>query len=97
MTTPLTNKDDPNIEFREYPSGARFIGPGDDVVISAAKLEAFIEVERLKAEKVGLERTNKWTLNASLNHASRTKWERYYTDRLTEINAALKAAGGQDE
>lgn len=32
--------EDLNLEVVEYPEGTRFIGPGDDVVISAAVLKA---------------------------------------------------------
>lgn len=41
--TNSTGKDDLDIEFISYPAGSRFIGLGDDVVISAEKLENYIK------------------------------------------------------
>lgn len=62
--------EDLNLEVVEYPEGTRFIGPGDDVVISAAVLKAnytpnsVVEQRCLEAEKIGkakmLEQTLMW-------------------------------------
>lgn len=45
--------DEVNIEVIAYPAGSRFIGPGDDVVISAEKLQAYVQQEAEKAYEQG--------------------------------------------
>lgn len=47
-TQPNHSDDEPAFEVIAYPAGSRFIGPGDDVVISAEKLRLYVQQEVLK-------------------------------------------------
>jgi hypothetical protein len=80
-------------------SGKNFVVSGEEPPISRdiqneyvdSLMELFTdwrnrEVEEARADELNM--MNSWAISANLNDASKHKWYRYFTDRMTRLRAA---------
>jgi hypothetical protein len=79
--SPTTPSDELNIKSVQYPAGSRFIGPGDDVVMSAAKLEKYIFTAIAADRKALVGNLPKW----SEMRASNTDQMEGYRNAMVDV------------
>lgn len=81
MSDQQSNNSEPKIKIIKYPPGTRFIGPGDDLVISAEVLaEHYLLREQVEADKALLLSDLAWCLGKlrGLGYASENLEEKYH-------------------